>query len=296
MPSDPASKQVSLKSWGLLFLLGLVWGSSYILIKKGLVVYSATQLASLRVSISALAFLPIFMSRRKLVNWSELRPLLVVGFMGSFIPAFLFAFAQTRINSSTTGILSSLTPLFTLLLGILFFGVVFRWMRVLGVLIGLGGALFLLLSGAEAGMDGNFWFGSLVILGCLCYASSVNTVKAHLQDMSVITISAVSFVLIGIPAILYLFTTNFIHVLQNADGAWLALGYISILALLGTVAASVLFFKLVQMTDAVFGSMVSYLIPVIALLWGVVDGEVISWIHVLGMWMILAGLYISGRR
>ena len=285
----------SLKSWGILLLVAVIWGSSYILIKKGLIAYSPTQLASLRVVISALAFLPVFIARRHRINWSALRYLLVVGFSGSFIPAFLFAFAQTQINSSTTGILSSLTPLFTLILGISFFGVAIQLRKVVGVIIGLAGAVFLILYGRSAGMEGNLWYGLLVVLGCACYALSVNTVKTYLQDMSAITISAVSFILIGIPAVLYLFTTDFIEVVAHRDGAWLALGYISILALLGTVAATVLFFKLVQITDAVFGSMVSYLIPLIAVLWGVVDGEVITLFHIIGMALILTGVYISRK-
>ncbi|MEM8907164.1 MAG: DMT family transporter [Bacteroidota bacterium] len=279
--------------WLLLALLGLVWGSSYILIKKGLVAYSAQQVASLRVCISALAFLPVFLYRYATIDWSKFRYLLVVGFAGSFIPAFLFAYAQTEINSSMAGGLSSLTPLFTLVLGILFFKLPLVWRKVLGVILGLGGALLLILFGAESGVQGNMWYGLLVVAGCFFYAISVNTVKAALQEMNSITLSATAFTLIGLPGLFFLLSTDFLLVLQQHEQAWSSLGYIALLAIFGTVIASVLFFRLVQLTHPVFASMVSYLIPIVALLWGAADGEAITDYHLLGMALIMGGVYIT---
>lgn len=280
-------------NWALLFLLSLVWGSSYILIKKGLVAYSPVQLACLRISISALAFLPFFLLRLKKIDWSKLKFLILVGFAGSGIPSFLFAIAQTEINSSLTGVLSSSTPLFTLLWGILIFKVDWVWAKVIGVIVGLCGAGVLITLGKEAGLEGNLWYGLLVILGCMLYALSVNTVKKYLQEMDALTISAVSFFFIGVPAFSYLFTTDFLMVLKTHTHAWSSLGYISILALVGTVIATFLFFTLVQRTNAVWASMVSYLIPIVALMWGAFDGEPIGLIHLIGMLMILSGVYIS---
>ena len=286
----------SLQSWLTLVLLGLVWGSSYILIKKGLVAYSPVQLACLRITISALAFFPFFILNWKKIDWSKLRFLLIVGFMGSGVPAFLFAFAQTELSSSMAGVLSSLTPLFTLSLGILIFGRPLIWAKVFGVLIGLAGAVLLILFGSEAGVEGKIGYGLLVVVGCVCYATSVNTVETYLPDMSSITISAVAFVLIGVPAVVYLFLTDFTKVLQSHPDAWASLGYITILALFGTVLASILFFKLVHMTSAVFSSTVSYLIPLVAILWGLLDGEVIGIFHLLGMGLILLGVYMSRKN
>ncbi len=295
--SQPSTQNTppSLRSWLLLGALGLVWGSSYILIKKGLVVYSPEQLACLRISISALAFLPFFISRFATIDWSKLKYLAIVGFSGSFFPAFLFAFAQTELTSSTTGVLSSLTPLFTLFLGILYFKVPFSWIKVMGVLTGLAGAVSLILFGSETGLGGQLSFGLLVILGCLLYSLSANTVKASLQEMNALTLSSVAFLLIGPPAFIYLFTTDFLPRLQTEEGAWAALGYIALLALFGTVFASFFFFRLVQVTNAVFASTVSYLIPLVALMWGFLDGESITFFHVIGMALILGGVYISGK-
>ncbi len=279
----------------LIFLLALTWGSSYILIKKGLVAFEPEQLASLRITISALSFLPFFIIRYKKFDWSKLKYYAIVGFAGSGIPAFLFALAQTEINSSITGVLSSLTPLFTLSLGLLFFGIQFSWSKTIAVIVGLGGALFLILFGKEAGLDGNIYYAFLVMLGSLLYATSVNTIKNYLQDVDAITLSAVSFFMIGIPAVLYLFTTDFLNVLQTHEAGMVSFGYVILLALAGTVMASIVFFKLVQLTNAVFASMVSYLIPLVALGWGAVDGEAITVYHWVGMGLILWGVYI-GRK
>jgi len=293
-PIQP-TKPPSLKAWILLGLLGLVWGSSYVLIKKGLEAFSPEQVACLRISITALAFTPVFILRFKKIDWSKLKYFAIVGFAGSFFPAFLFAFAQTQISSSITGVLSSLTPLFTLALGILFFKTPFFWAKVLGVLVGLAGAILLIIFGKEAGSDGNIWYGLLVVLGSLLYALSANTVGSYLQDMNALTISAVSFILIGVPALAYLFYSNFTVVLVEKENGWAALGYIGILSIFGTVIATVLFFRLVQLTDAVFSSTVSYLIPIVAIMWGAVVGEPITFYHLIGMILILSGVYISKK-
>ena len=288
-------KTPSLKAWLILGLLGLVWGSSYILIKKGLVAFSPVQLACLRISISAIAFLPFFLAKLKTVDWSKRKELAIVGIMGSGIPPFMFAFAQTEISSSVAGVLSSLTPLFTLLLGILFFNSKLIWSKVIGVLVGLMGAIFLILFGSSAGIEGNLWYGLLVVLGAICYAISVNTIEKHLHSMDALIVSATTFIIVGIPSTIFLFFTGFIKVLQTHPDAWSSLGYIVILSLIGTVIATILFFGLVQITNAVFSSTVSYIVPIVAIFWGAADGEVITVFHLLGMALILAGVYLSRK-
>jgi len=295
--STTEDTSIAWKSWAILITLSLIWGSSYILIKKGLVVYTSTQVACLRLSISALSFLPIVLYRWKRVDWTRWRYLLIVGLTGTAIPAFMFAIAQTQISSSIAGVLNSLTPLFTLVLGILLFKSTTPWVKVLGVLIGLAGAALLILMGKEAGIQGNPWYGLLVIVGCICYAISSNTVGSFLRDMSSITISATSFCMVGIPAIFYLFfATDFTAVITQDEGAPLALGYIVILALFGTVLASIIFFKLVQWTTPVFASMISYIVPAVALGWGFFDGEPITLLHFVGMGLILSGVYLVKNK
>ncbi len=281
-----------LTSWVILVTLSLIWGSSYILIKKGLVVYSSTQVACLRLAISAICFLPFLLWRFKKVDWSRWRFLLLVGLTGTGIPAFMFAIAQTEISSSMAGVLNSLVPLFTLTLGVLLFGAKAHWIKLMGVLVGLAGAAMLILMGKEAGMEGNLWYGLLVIVGCICYAISSNTVGTYLKDMKALLISAASFTIVGIPAFAYLFQTDFLNILEVQAGAWEALGYVALLSIFGTVLASLIFFQLVQRTTPVFASMISYLVPMVAVSWGFFDGETISLLHFAGMGLILSGVYL----
>ena len=288
-------KAPDFRAWLLLLLLAIIWGSSYILIKKGLEVFSAVQVGSLRIAITSLTFVPIFVSRYKEIDWSKFKYFCVVGFAGSLIPAFLFAFAQTKISSSLNGVLSSLTPIFTLLLGILFFRSPFIWSKIIGIILGLAGTCFLILFGNKIGIGGNAIFGLLVVLACAFYATSLNTVNAYLRDIDAVLTSTAAFIIVGIPAIIFLYSSGFLETISSHDQAWQALGYISLLSFFGTFIGSILFFKLVIISNAVFASLVSYLIPIVALFWGFVDGEIINWYHIAGMVLILTGVYITKK-
>ena len=169
-------------------------------------------------------------------------------------------------------------------------------MKIIGVFVGLLGAVLLIAFNQQSGEVGNPYFGILVVLATAGYGLSTLTVKEHLQDMSSITISAVAFLIIGIPGMIILFSTNFMEVLTTSETAWQSLGYIAILSLMGTVAASIFFFKLVQITTPLFASMVSYLTPVVAVGWGILDGESVTVFHFVGMVLILLGVYISRNR
>ncbi|MEK7256545.1 MAG: DMT family transporter, partial [Bacteroidota bacterium] len=285
----------NLASWLMLLGLSLIWGGSYLLIKYSLVAFSPTQVASLRMSLTALAFLPIFIWQVRRIDWSLWKQLAIVGFSGSFIPSILFATAQTKISSSLAGILSSLTPLFTFLLGILFFGVKAAWVKLAGVFIGLAGAVWLVV--IDRGIDDleGMRYGLLVLAGCLFYGFSNNVVKAHLHSTPSLVISTVSYLFVGIPGAIYLAVSGFLEVIQTHEKAWQSLGYISILAFVGTVICSVIFFKLIKNTSALFAASVSYLIPVIALWWGMFDGETVTVWHLAGMATILTGVYLASR-
>ena len=287
------SNSPSLFSWSILLLLSLVWGSSYILIKKSLVAFTPIQVGCLRLSISALAFLPVFLWHIKQIDWSKLKYLLIVGLCGSGLPAVLFPLAQTEISSSVAGTLSSLTPLFTLIIGALFFKAAAAWSKLTGILVGLMGAVLLIAFGQNAGLKGNLWYGIFILIGCVCYAVSTNIVKEHLQEMSSYKISAVAFFIVGIPCLIYLLTTNIIDVIQTDEHGWTSLGTVTVLALGGTLLATVLFFKLVQLTNPLFASLVSYLIPMIAMLLGSFDVESITMLHFFGMGLILLGVYLT---
>lgn len=290
------SLPTNLIPWLVLGILGLTWGSSYILIKKGLVAFSPYQVGCIRISIAAISFIPILLNQWSRIDWKKWKLLILVGFLGSFFPAFLFPIAQTELSSSITGVLSSLTPLSTLIIGALFFSMKVRWIKVLGVILGLiGAALLLLLGKMENNLDGNIFYGGFAILATICYSIVNNLVKRHLQDMSTFSISAVSFSIIGIPALIYLFNTDFLTILQEHPQGLKSFGFIIILSIVGTVIATLLYFKLVLISNPVFAATVNYLIPIVAIFWGLFDGETIHTHHFFCMGLILLGVYIARK-
>jgi drug/metabolite transporter (DMT)-like permease len=275
-------------------LLSIIWGTSYVLIKWGLNYFPPGQVASIRLGVSALAFAPLFLRHIRKIDRNKLGALLLVGITGTGLPSILFPVAQAHISSSLAGILSSLSPLFTLLLGLLFFGATFSWSKTGGILIGLAGAICLVFLQAGSQLSGDWVYSLLPILACVCYATSSNLVGFHLRGISALSISVVSFTFVGIPALLYLLIgTDFVTTLQTTPAAWKGLGWVTILALFSTVLASILFFKLIQWTSPVFGSTVSYLVPAVAMSWGFLDGELITFGHFLGLGLIMTGIYWS---
>ena len=288
----------TLGAWLIFLSLGLTWGCSYFLIKRGLVGYPPVQVACIRVAVAGLAFLPIALRRARSLDGRTLGYLMVVGFVGTGFPALLFSIAQTEVDSSIAGIINSMTPLFTLLLGVLFFGQAFSRIKTAGILVGLSGVVLLILLGQRGGVSGNLWYGLLIVLATVGYAISTNTIKSHLHSVGPLTISAVSIGAAGVVAALWLLLgTDFVpRITANTDNLALpAFGYIVLLALVSTVLASVYYFKLIQMTSAVFASTLGYLIPVVALFIGYLDDEVITRYHFLSMLLILVGVWLAGR-
>ncbi len=284
------------RDWAVLFTLSLVWGTSYILIKKCLVVFTPVEVAVLRLSISALAFLPLFLRQVRRIERRQLGLLFAVGLTGTGLPSFLFPLAQTQVNSSVAGMLNSLTPLFTLLLGIAFFGLRAGSSRFAGIGLGLVGALLLAYFQPGDGDYTNVWYAGFIILATVCYATSTNLVGRHLRQMPTLTITTVSFFLVGAPMWVYVLGFSAIpERLVAVPGAWTALGYVAVLALFATVLASIIYYRLIQWTNPVFSSTVSYLVPVVALFWGVVDAEVINYWQLLALVLILFGVYLSRK-
>ncbi len=284
-----------MRAWLVLIVLSMIWGTSYILMKRGLVAFSPYQVACIRLSVSSIIFIPAFFYYIRKIDWTKFRYLLLVGVTGTAIPAFLFPIAQTQISSSLTGILNSLTPLSTLVLGVVLFKADLVWKKVVGVLVGLVGASILIFYGTQDGSTGNLWYGLLVILATICYGMSSNLVGYYLRDVSSLLISAISFTIVGLPAVFLLFSTDFVHVLAEHEAGWASFGYVVVLALFSTVLASVIYFRLIQWTTPLFASSISYLVPIVATLLGFWDGEVITLFHFTGMGLILLGVYLSRK-
>ena len=286
------SKQLK---WIYLAILSLIWGSSFILIKKGLVGLSALQLGSLRIIFAALFLLVIGLKSVKLIPKSQWKFIGLTATLGTFIPAYLFAIAETQIDSSITAILNSLTPLNTLIFGALAFGLNFKKSQIWGVSIGLIGSLLLVFNGAINHPDQNYFYTILVVIASICYAINVNILKKHLSNLSPLSITTGNFVVLLIPAFTILFFSGFfdlVHVQKVQQSIW----FIMILGVFGTGIANIIFFKIVQISSPVFATSVTYLIPIVAFFWGLLDNEMLTPIQFIGAFIILIGVYLSSKK
>lgn len=287
----------ALITWAILLPLVLVWGSSFILIKKSLLYFTGVEVGILRITIAFLFLLPFAIKRLRKINRKQVRYLILSGIVGSLIPSFMFAIAQTGINSSLAGILNSLTPLFTLIMGLFFFKIKTTWYNVIGIILGLTGALGLIyVSGGDQGFAFNMKFASLIIIATICYAFNVNFIKVFLKEIDTLTITSLTFFFIGIPSLAYvLFFTEIPHKLTLEEN-YLGFAYISILAIAGTGIALIAFNQLIKISSPIFASSVTYLIPVVAIIWGIIDGEVFKPIYILWFILILIGVLLVNTK
>ncbi len=297
----PAPTVTTPLAWALLLILATIWGTSFILMKKGLVVFSALELGATRVSVAALLLLPFALRHVGRVERSRFKWLALSGVVGTLIPAFLFAYAETKLASGLAGVLNALTVVFTLLVGALLFGQRLTGLRVLGIVLGLAGTVVMLQLGGSGGTEtptgiGNAWYGLYIVVATIGYGVSVNVIKYRLGGLTPMAVTAVLLLLIGGPALAYLLLfTGFVHKLAAVPGAWAAFGYIALLATMSTAVAMVLFNRLIQQSTALFASSSTYLIPIVALAWGALDGEAFNGWHLVGMAVILVGVLIIHR-
>jgi drug/metabolite transporter (DMT)-like permease len=284
-------------SYLLLGLLTLIWGTSFILIKQGLKAFSPDEVGALRVASAALFVAPIAISRIAAVKPKSYWKLFASGMMGVFIPSFLFATAQTRMESSVAGMLNTLTPLFTMIIGALMFRQKVTSYAVVGTILGFTGTIVISLSGPGGHVAGFNAFALLVVLACFFYASNLNFVKFSISGIPALTLTSVSLLLIGPLACIYLFGfTGFTGKLESQDGAWRAFGFVVLLGLMSTAVAMIIFNKLVKISTPLFTSSVTYLIPIVGVMWGVLDGERLQTGHFLGMAAIIGGVYLANRK
>jgi len=284
------------KDWIVLILLMLIWGSSFILIKRGLVAFDSIQVGALRVSISFLALLPFAIKRLSKIRLRNFHLFLIAGLFGNALPAFFFARAQTELDSLMAGILNSLTPLFTLLLGVWLFGRKTHFLNVAGVILGFVGAAGLLYAAGEGSIQLNIIPALFVIMATICYAVNMNFIKNYLVGYDSVTIASLAFVFIGVPAIIYLsFYTDFYYRMAHVEGSWDSLGYIALLSVFGTALAIIAYFWLIKRTSALFASSVTYLMPLVSVAWGIFDGEPFKLSFFLWVIIILGGVYVANR-
>lgn len=285
------------RKWVYLFTLAIVWGSSFILIKKGLIALTPLQLGSLRTVISSLFIFLIGYRSLKTILSGQWKWIVLSGFIGTFLPAFLFAFAETEVDSGVVSILNALVPLNAILIGLAVFKITSTKMQILGVILGFVGASMLIFNSMELNPNQNYLYAGFVVLATVMYAFNVNIIKHYLQEVKPIAIATGNFVAIFIPALLVLIFSDFFTVktFEN-EAVYASIGYVSTLAIFGTVMAKIIFNNLIQISSPVFASSVTYLMPLVALLWGLIDGELFGLDQGLASLLILCGIYSANKK
>jgi drug/metabolite transporter (DMT)-like permease len=282
-------KQGKIWHWLVIALLSMIWGTSYILMKKGLRSFSTYQMASLRILISFVCLLPIALRNLPKLNKNNLRSILIIGFFGSGIPAFLYPLAQTRIDSSLTGMLNTLSSAFTLAIGILFYKRKAIRSQIAGVFLGFLGAAGLLYSGSFT----INYYGLFVVLATLMNGVSNNEVSKA-EGLNGLQITSLSFFVLSPFALALLLSTD-LHAVTLTPHWLQNFGYIAILSVLGSAFANAIYYSLVRDTSPVVASAVAYFIPIVATLWGISDNEHPAPTMFISVLLILAGVYLINR-
>lgn len=283
------------QKWLYLLLLSFVWGSSFILMKKALIDLTPVQVGALRMLIAGVFLLAFGFKSLKQIKRKHYKYIVYTALLGTFFPVFLFAFAVNGIDSSIASILNSLTPFNTFIFGVLAFGLKFKKEQLVGIVIGLVGTIVLIVKGADLNPNQNYWFTLLVVIASIGYALNVNLVKKHLSDVSALSIVTGNFLLLVIPAFIVLYFSDFFETIEFTEAKTSALGYVAVLAIFGTGIAKVFYNKMVHLASPIFASSVTYLIPIVAVFWGILDGEELSVVQLLAGFIILLGVYLLNR-
>lgn len=283
-----------LGNWALFILLSFIWGSSFILIKIAGDDLTGSQIGSTRIAAAGLLFLPLAIFHLKHIPLKKLHIVILSGAFGNLFPAFLFAIAIEKIDSSLAGILNSMTPLFVIVLGIFFFRMKVQGKKIAGVLIGFAGLVILSFSKGPININ-DFGFTLLIVLATILYGLNVNMVGYYLKDVDPFKIATVSMAAIGVPAAIVMWQQNVFSLIRFDSAAQTSIAIVILLGIMGTAIATALFYVLIQRAGALFASLVTYAIPVVAIFWGILDDEQVSLIQISCLGMILGGVYLANR-
>lgn len=290
-------KIIPQNKWIYLGILSLIWGSSYILIKRGLVGLSPIELGSVRIIFSTIFLILMGFNSLKGLSKRQWKWLVITGFLGTFFPSFFFAFAQQYIDSSVAAIMNSLTPIFTLLVGVFFFTTIVFARQYIGVALGFLGSLGLILGGTDINGEQPIGYVLLIICASMCYAVNIYFLKHKLAEVSPMAMTLGNFIAILPPAVILLIFSDFFAIQHlKTQEVLTSLGFIALLAFFGTAIAKVMFNQFVKMASAVFVSSVTYTLPIIALFWGTLDGERINGIQFIATVVILVGVSMANKK
>lgn len=277
--------------WFIFVLLCAIWGSSFILMKEGLTSLTAYQVAAIRIISAGAALVPFIYKSFKAIPKDKLLYVILSGILGNFIPAFLFCIAETKIDSSLAGILNSLTTFFAIIVGALFYGVFTNFQKIIGVLIGFAGMILLFTGNGKIDFK-NIQFSSLIVIATILYAINLNMVGKHLKGINSLHTATIAFAFLIIPSLIILFFTDFQSIHFSKEVVW-SITASSILGVFGTAVATTLYYMLIKRTGILFSSLISYGIPFVAVLWGLLLDEKVTFIQIISLAIILLGVYIT---
>lgn len=284
------------QKWLLLIILSLTWGSSFILIKKALIGLSPMEIGALRIIFAGIILFFIGLKKFKHIDKKHWKPLFIVAIFGTFFPVFLFSYAITEIDSSIAAVLNSLTPLITMVLGVFFFNFSFTKKQIFGIFIGLFGTLILLYNSVQENPSKNHFYAILIFIAATGYAFSVNYIKKKFKNLDAISITSSTFTILIPLALLTLCFTDFFSKDFSNKTNYESIGYVIILAAVGTSMAMLLFNKLIKISSPLFSTSVSYLITLVAVIWGIFDGEKITLIQFIAAALIIWGVIIAQKK
>jgi drug/metabolite transporter (DMT)-like permease len=285
-------------NWGLFATITAIWGSSFMLMKEGLVELSAFQVAAMRIFSAGFVLLPVAIRQLRIMPTEKIKMAVLSASIGNFIPAFLFCIAETKINSSLAGIVNALTPLFAILMGVLFFKMPFVWKKLAGVLIGFVGLMLLFLPKSEGvAFDQNQWYALFVVAATMLYGINPNLIVKHLQGINSLHIAAIGLSFLAIPSFLILLFTGYFSAFSMSPSFIRATAASVILGVFGTAVAQIMFLMLLKRTGVVFSSLATYIMPFVAILWGVYYyGEETSTWEFICLAIILSGVYFANKK
>ncbi len=278
------------EKWFLLVVLSIIWGSSFILIKKSLEHYNPYEVGGLRCLIAGLVLLPYGFANIKKFPKKRLKWLILAAVTGSFVPMFLFPMAETEISSIIAGIINAMMPIFVIIVGALVWKFETTKRQLIGVFISFAGACILALGSGESGALKLVPI-LLLLLAVSLYAVSTTTIKSKLADISASVLSSLVFgVVLLVPSLISIVAAGFFKDFDFSAEKWEGLGYVSLLSIVGTGLAMMINYRLLSVSSPLFASTVTLLMPVVALGWGLLYGEKITEVQLIGGGVIVAGL------
>lgn len=263
--------------------------------KGGLLHLDPYQVASIRIICSGVVLLPWAIKYFREIPRNKILTIFLAGALGSLIPAYLFCYAELQIDSALAGTLNSLTPIFVIITGVLFFQSKASANKVMGIIIAFIGSVLLMLSKGSVSYKSNFTYGMWILIATLCYGINVNLFHKYLSHISSLKVAAIGLNLCAIPALLVLFYTGYFHLNLGEEGILISTFYSAILGIFGTAIATVLFYMLVKSAGTVYSSMVTYGIPVVANIWGIIFNENVGPIQFFCLGFILVGVYVTNK-